>query len=83
MSKKRRLPLRRIHADQTLLSGGARFSLEYWRQKSTDEIIESLRPGKIEALKVKTDGRILNGNIRIKVLEERGFDLNNLEREIV
>jgi hypothetical protein len=65
------------------MSGAGRFSLEYWRRQSTDEIIESLRPGKIEALKAKTDGRILNGNIRIKVLEERGFDLNNLEREIV
>ena len=32
---------------------------------------------------VKLDGRILNGNVRVKVLEERGFDVDDLEREIV
>jgi hypothetical protein len=48
-----------------------------------EEIIESLRPGKSEALKAKPDGRILNGNVRVKILEERGFDVDSLEREIV
>jgi hypothetical protein len=75
--------LRRIHADETLESGVGRFSLAYWRQRETEEIVESLRPGSSEALKVKPDGRILNGNVRVKVLEERGFDLNSLEREII
>ena len=83
MDEERRPPLRRIHADETLKSGISRFSLEYWQQRSTQEIIESLKPGKVEALKVKPDGRILNGNVRIKVLELRGFNLNSLEREIV
>jgi uncharacterized lipoprotein YajG len=83
MDEERRPPLRRIHADETLRSGVSRFSLEYWQQRSTKEIIESLRPGKVEALKVKPDGRILNGNVRIKVLEDRGFNVNSLEREIV
>lgn len=83
MDKGRRPPLRLIHSEETLQSGISRFSLEYWRQHNTEEIIESLRPGKIEALKVKSDGRILNGNIRVKVLEERGFDVNSLEREII
>ncbi len=76
-------PLRLIHDDETLESGTSRFSLEYWRQRGTEEIVESLRPGKLEALKVKPDGRILNGNVRIKVLNERGFDSNSLEREII
>ena len=83
MDEERRPPLRRIHTEETLKSGASRFSLEYWQQRSTKEIIESLRPGKLEALKVKPDGRILDGNVRIKVLEERGFDINSLEREIV
>jgi hypothetical protein len=34
-------------------------------------------------LQVKPDGRIFNGNVRIKVLEERGFDVNGLEREVI
>lgn len=83
MDDERRPSLRRIHADETLETSISRFSLEYWRQRGTEEIIESLRPGKTEALKVKPDGRILNGNIRIKVLEERGFNTDNLERENV
>jgi hypothetical protein len=76
-------PLRRIHSDQTLASGPSRFSLDYWRKRPTDEIIRSLQPGRPEALRVKPDGRVMNGNTRIKVLEERGVDVNNLPREIV
>ena len=79
----KRPALRRIHADETLETGVSRFSLQFWRQRATQEIVESLRPGQIEALKVKPDGRILNGNVRVKVLEERGFDVNNLEREVI
>jgi hypothetical protein len=76
-------PLRRIHSDQTLESGSSRFSLEYWRKQPTDDIVKSLQPGNAEALKVKPDGRILNGNTRIKVLEERGFDIDSLPREVL
>jgi hypothetical protein len=32
-------------------------------------------------LKVKPDGRIFDGNTRIKVLEERGSPINDLPRE--
>ena len=81
MGGERQPPLRRIHADETLETGASRFSLTYWRERKTKEIVESLRPGKREALRVKPDGRIINGNVRIKVLEERGFDINALERE--
>ena len=66
-----------------LESGASRFSLEYWRRRKTEEIVESLRVGKHEALQVKLDGRVFNGNVRVKVLEERGFDVNSLEREMV
>ena len=83
MEGESRPALRRIHSDETLETGVSRFSLEHWRQRSTKKIIESLRPGRSEALKVKPDGRILNGNVRVKILEERGFDINSLEREIV
>ncbi|MCA1592312.1 MAG: aldehyde dehydrogenase family protein [Acidobacteria bacterium] len=57
--------------------------LAYWRQSKTEDIVESLRPGKSEALKVKSDGAVLNGNVRVKVLEERGYNINGLERELV
>ena len=73
--------LRRIHRDIDLEIGIARFSLEFWRKKRTKDIIESLLVGNTESLKVKSDGRILNENVRCKVLEERGFDINQLEPE--
>jgi hypothetical protein len=75
-------PLRRIHADLTLEAGSNRVTLEYWRQQPTEGIAKSLQPGGPEAPKVKPDGRIMNGNTRIKVLEERGFDINSLPREV-
>jgi hypothetical protein len=58
-------------------------ALEYWRKQPTEDIVRSLQPGQPEALKVQVDGRIMNGNTRIKVLEERGFDVNSLPREVL
>ena len=74
-------PLIRIHADETFESGLARLSYVYWRKLSTLVIVDSLKPGDIDALKVKSDGRIIDGNTRIRVLEERGYDINSLPRE--
>jgi hypothetical protein len=76
-------PLRRIHSDRTLETGTGHIALEYWRQQPTIAIVQSLQPGNIEALKVKPDGRTMNGNTRIKVLEERGVDVNSLPREVL
>jgi hypothetical protein len=78
-----RPPLKRIHSDATLASGASRFSLAYWRQRETEEIVKSLRPGKPGALRVKPDGRVINGNVRVEVLEERGFDVETLDRETI
>ncbi len=75
--------LRRIHSDRALEGGAGRLALEYWRQQSTTDIVQSLQPGNFEALKVKPDGRIMNGNIRITVLEERGVDVQSLPREVL
>jgi hypothetical protein len=83
VSDESRPPLRRIHSEGTLESGVGRFSLNYWRGRKTGEVVESLRPGRPEALRVKPDGRVVNGNVRVKVLEERGFDVDGLEREVV
>jgi hypothetical protein len=74
-------PLQCIHPDSTYQSGPAKLSLEYWRKQSTDDIVRSLAPGGREALRVKPDGRVMNGNTRIKVLAERGYDINSLPRE--
>ncbi|CAN5446695.1 hypothetical protein BH20ACI1_BH20ACI1_22710 [soil metagenome] len=75
--------LRLIHSDETLENGIARFSLMFWRTQSTKSIVESLRIGQIEPLKVKSDGRIFNGNVRCRILIERNFDINILKREVI
>jgi hypothetical protein len=76
-------PLRSIHSDQTLEAGSNRVALEYWRQQPTESIVKSLQPGTPEALQVKPDGRVMNSNTRLKVLEERGFDIHGLPREVL
>ncbi len=38
---------------------------------------ESLLPGNEEALRVMVDGRVVNGKTRLKVLEERGLDVDD------
>ena len=75
--------LRRIHSDHTLEAGSNRVALEYWRKRPPEDIVNCLQPGQPEALKVKSDGRVMNGNMRIKALEERGFDVNSLPREVL
>jgi RHS repeat-associated protein len=72
-------PLRLIHSPATL----SKTILDGLRKKSTQEIVESLKPGLEEALRVKEDGRVMNGNHRITVLLERGVDVNSLPREVV
>jgi hypothetical protein len=76
-------PLRRIHDAIYETNPKVRESLTYHRSRSTDEIVESLRPtpGNTEALRVKPDGRVFQGNTRIKVLEERGYPVSDLPRD--
>jgi len=74
-------PLRRFHPDSTHESDRiAKNSLEYWRRQPTDKIVESLKQGADEPLIVKPDGSVWQGNTRIKVLQERGYDVDSLPR---
>jgi hypothetical protein len=77
-------PLRRIHESVYERDANARKSLEYHRTLPTEAIVESLRKaaGNREYLIVKPDGRVVQGNTRIKVLEERDYPVNDLPREI-
>jgi hypothetical protein len=57
--------LRRLHGDHVYdQPGTARSSLLYHRQQTTEEIVESLRPGTKSPLAVKADGTIVQGNTR-------------------
>jgi len=72
-------PLKRIHSDETLRNDPTS-SLDYQLTRSTDDIIESLAPNADTPLRAWPDGRIHDGNTRIKVLQDRGVDVDNLPR---
>jgi RHS repeat-associated protein len=73
-------PLRRIHSDQTLTSGSNRYDYESLQKMSTADIVNSLSPGSPVPLTVRPDGTIVDGNTRIYILEQRGYNVNSLPR---
>ena len=78
-------PLRRVHSDRVLETGRGRLSLTFWRKQSTARIVQSLKRRSVDAtyqeyLKVKPDGTVMQGNTRIKILQERGYNVNALPR---
>ena len=78
-----RPPLRRMHGEETLTSEPSdRYRYEDIHKMPTEEIVESLRRGAKEPLRVRPDGLIYDGNTRVFVLEQRGFDIDSLPREI-
>ena len=62
------------------IHGLAKNVLDFWRSRSTKEILDSLKPGQKEALSAWTDGRICNGHHRISILRERGVNVDELPR---
>ncbi|WP_254614821.1 RHS repeat-associated core domain-containing protein [Myxococcus sp. CA056] len=75
--------LQRIHSDRTYeLDADAKKSLAHWRTRPIDEIVESLKPGLKEGLTTMSDGRVMNGNTRLKALLERGYDVQSLPRQV-
>lgn len=72
-------PLKPLHPDDTLV----RSKLDAYRRLSDRELIDSLAPGQKGALKVRPDGTIVDGHHRVKVLRDRGVDVDSLPREVV
>jgi hypothetical protein len=68
-----------LHPDSSLSEA----KLEQFRKLPTRALIESLEPGQAGALKTRPDGTMLDGHHRVKVLRERGVDVNSLPREII
>jgi hypothetical protein len=65
-----------LHGNDTLNKD----TLDYWRKQSDDNIVKSLTSGGDEQLTIRPDGTVLQGNHRITVLKERGYDTSNLYR---
>ena len=70
------VPLKLLHS-QSLVDS----KLDKLRRMSTEEIVDSLRPGAPQPLRVKEDGTVVEGNHRIFILLERAFDVDGLPRE--
>jgi len=64
-----------LHSRETLQGLS---TLDSIRKMSTEQIIESLKPGGSQPMVVRPDGLIMNGNSRLFVLQERGVDIQNL-----
>ena len=73
------LPLKPLHADTSLNL----VKLEVFRKLSTEQIIDSLKPGLTGSLKARPNGTIIDGHHRIKVLRERDVPVDLLPREII
>lgn len=71
--------LQSLHLVSTL----SQAKLDQYAKLATDDLIQSLEPGKPGSLKVRPDGTIIDGHHRITVLRERGVDVDYLPREIV
>ena len=72
-------PLKSLHAEASLNL----VKLETFGKLSTEVIVDSLRLGQACSLKARPDGTLIEGNHRIKVLRERGVDVDSLPREII
>jgi hypothetical protein len=73
------IPLTPLHPDEKLIL----LKLEQYSQLTTEMLIQSLKPGTEGSLKVRPDGTILDGHHRIKILRDRGLDVNLLPREVI
>jgi hypothetical protein len=72
-------PLKPLHPDDAL----NRVKVDKFSKLSDKELIDSLQPGQPGSLKVRPDGTVLDGHHRLKILIERGVDINALPRDII
>ena len=72
-------PLVPLDADDSLIGS----KLDTYRKLSDQELIDSLKPGQQGSLKVRPDGTMVDGHHRIKVLRDRGINVDALPREII
>ena len=68
-----------LHSDETLIPS----KLAAYGRLTNEQLIDSLRPGQKGALKARPDGTLIDGHHRIKVLRDRGVDVDALPREII
>ena len=72
-------PLQSLHPEGSL----SHAKLLQYSKLSTQDLIDSLQPGQPGALKVRPDGTVIDGHHRLKILYDRGIDIDALPREIL
>lgn len=72
-------PLQFLHTEDRLI----RLKLEYLEKLTTEQIIDSLSPGREGALKTRPDGTVIDGHHRLFILQKRGFAINQLPRDVI
>jgi hypothetical protein len=68
-----------LHSEPSLIN----LKLQIFCKLATEVLIDSLKPGQTGSLKARPDGTMVDGHHRIKVLRDRGIDVDSLPREIV
>jgi hypothetical protein len=68
-----------LHSESFL----SKAKLQAMEKLTTETIRYSLLPGKEHSLKTRPDGTILDGHHRVKILRDRGVDVNSLPREVI
>ena len=72
-------PLQSLHLNSVL----SQAKLNHYAKLTTEELIRSLKPGEIGALKTRPDGTVIDGHHRIAILRQRGVDVDQLPREVL
>jgi len=72
-------PLKPLHSDIFL----SQAKLGELDKLTNQELIDSLKPGQPGSLKVRPDGMIIDGHHRVRILRDRGVDVDLLPREIM
>ena len=72
-------PLKPLHSDISL----SQAKLGELDKLTNQELIDSLKTGQPGSLKVRPDGMIIDGHHRVRILRDRGVDVDLLPREIM
>ena len=72
-------PLKFLHPDSSLSEA----KLGQLNKLSTQELTDSLKPGQPGSLKARPDGTVMDGHHRVKILRDRGVDVDLLPREVL
>ncbi len=74
-----RKPLKLLHKESAL----SQTKIDRFSLFTDDELIASLEPGQPGSLKTRPDGTVMDGHHRIKVLMDRGYEVDSLPREVI